>query len=143
MSDRDFAIGNQNFKLSKIDAFKQFHVVRRITPILAELLPTMKNVSDVKALETMSNDAKLEKMAAFVGPIMQGLSKLSDADADFVLLGLLASVEVQQEPAKNWARIAQNGMMMIQDFELPALLQIAGRAFMFNLSGFFGALPRS
>jgi hypothetical protein len=57
-----------------------------------------------------------------------------------VLFGLLASVEVQQA-AGNWARVSSNSMLMIQDIELPILLQIAGRAFMFNLAGFFGALP--
>lgn len=142
MSDRDFEISGKNFKLSKIDAFKQFHIVRRITPILAELLPSMKNAQDLKSIESMSEAEKLEKMATFVSPIMLGLSKLSDQDADFVMIGLLSSVEMQQEPAKNWAFVARNGMMMIQDLDLPVLLQVAGRAFMFNLSGFFGALPR-
>lgn len=140
MSDRDFEIGPRKFKLSKLDPFKQFHIVRRVGPILSDLLPTMKNVGELKGAESMSETEKLEKIAAFAGPIMQGLSKLSDADADFVMVGLLASVEVQQAGG-NWARVAHNGMIMIQDLELPQLLQIAGRAFMFNLSGFFGALP--
>lgn len=142
MSDRDFAVGNKNFKLSKIDAFKQFHIVRRIAPLLADLLPSMKDAKDLKSIESMNEAEKLEKLAAFVTPIMLGLSKLSDEDADFVMTGLLSSVEIQQEPAKNWAFVARNGMMMIQDLDLPVLLQVAGRAFMFNLSGFFGALPR-
>ncbi len=72
---------------------------------------------------------------------MTGLSKLSDADAEFVLYGLLAAAEVQQQ-AGNWAQVSTGSMLMIQDLELPMLLQIAGRAFMFNLSGFFSALPR-
>lgn len=133
MSDRDFEIGGKKFKLLKIDTFKQFHVVRRIAPILAELLPAMKDGPAAKGTD-------LDKVAAFVSPIMNGLSKLSDADADFVLINLLSAVEVQQS-AGNWAKVAQGGMLMIQDFELPVLLQIAGQSFMFNLSGFFGALP--
>jgi hypothetical protein len=83
----------------------------------------------------------MNEMAKIVSPIMMGLSKLSDQDSEFVLFGLLASVEVQQA-AGNWARVATPTMVMIQDLELPQLLQIAGRAFMYNLSGFFGALPR-
>lgn len=139
MSDRDFEIGQKKFKLGKIDAFKQFHIVRRIGPILSELLPALKDVGKLKATENLSEDEKLSQIATFATPVMQGLSKLSDADADFVLMGLLSSVETQQS-AGNWAFVAKSGMVMIQDLELPILLQLAGRAFMYNLSGFFGAL---
>ncbi len=141
MTDRDFSLGGRNFKLRKIDAFKQFHIVRRISPLLAELLPSMQGIQKVKGFEGFSEDEKLEQIAKFAAPLMTGLSKLSDADAEFVLYGLLAAAEVQQQ-AGNWAQVSTGSMLMIQDLELPMLLQIAGRAFMFNLSGFFSALPR-
>lgn len=138
MNDREFEIGSKKFKLCKIDAFKQFHIVRRIGPILSELLPAMKNVGKNQA--SLSESEKFEDLAKFAGPVMSGISKLSDADADLVLFGLLSSVEVQQSSG-NWARVATPSMLMIQDMELPVLLQLAGRAFMFNLSGFFAGLP--
>jgi hypothetical protein len=141
MTDRDFSIGTRNFKLGKLDAFKQFHIVRRIGPLLSELLPAMKDMGNLKNFDGKTEDDKMNEMAKIVSPIMMGLSKLSDQDSEFVLFGLLASVEVQQA-AGNWARVATPTMVMIQDLELPQLLQIAGRAFMYNLSGFFGALPR-
>lgn len=141
MSDREFSIGGRNFKLCKIDAFKQFHIVRRIGPLLSDLLPAMKGMQNLKNVEALPESEKLDVLAKFAGPIMNGLSKLPDADADLVLFGLLSAVEVQQA-AGNWARVATSNMLMIQDLELPALLQLAGRAFMFNLAGFFGALPQ-
>lgn len=144
MSDRDFSYGGRNFKLNKIDAFKQFHIVRRIGPILSELLPSMKlatSVQNGKDIDKLSEDEKLDLIASFATPVMMGLSKLSDADADLVLYGLLQSVEVQQ-PSGNWAKVATNSVLLMQDVELPSLLQIAGRSFMYNLSGFFAALPR-
>lgn len=142
MSERDFELGGKHFKLNKIDAFKQFHIVRRITPLLAELLPAMKNISKVnKNAESMSEEERLDQIAEFIGPIMNGLSKLSDEDSNRVLFGLLSSVEMQQSSG-GWARVSTDSMLMIQDLELPVLLQIAGRAFMYNLSGFFQGLPR-
>lgn len=143
MTDREFEIGGRKFKLLKIDAFKQFHIIRRLGPVLSDLLPAMKGVNP-KVLETMSEEEKLDRIAKFVTPIMTGLSKLSDEDSDLVLFGLLHAVEVQQV-AGNWARVASGStppMLMIQDMDLPVLLQLAGRAFIFNLSGFFTALPR-
>lgn len=143
MSDRDFEIGSRKFKLCKIDAFKQFHIVRRIGPLLSDLLPAMKGMEtqSQKKIEDLPESEKLDMIAKFAGPIMNGLSKLADADANLVLFGLLEAVEVQQA-AGNWARVSTGGMLMIQDLELPVLLQLAGRAFMFNLAGFFGALPQ-
>lgn len=143
MSDRDFQIGGRSFKLNKIDAFKQFHIVRRIAPILGDLVPALKtagSLSDLRSIEALSESEKLDMVAKFAGPVLSGLSNLSDADADLVLFGLLSSVEVQQV-AGNWAKVASGTMLMIQDMELPILLQLAGRAFVFNLGGFFAALP--
>ncbi len=140
MSANDFQIGGRDFKLNKLDAFKQFHIVRRIGPLLSDLLPAMKGAQKLKNVEALSEDEKLDQMAKLAGPIMLGLSKLSDADADLVLFGLLSSVEMKQSQG-NWAKVSTNSMLMLQDLELPVLLQIAGRAFMYNLSGFFGALP--
>lgn len=142
MSDRDFEINGKHFKLCKIDAFKQFHIVRRFGPVLSELLPVLKDAQKhLKNIQSISEDEKLDQVAKIAGPFITGISKLSDQDADFVLLGLLASVEVQQAQG-NWAKLAQGSMMMIQDMELPLMLQVAGRAFMYNLSGFFSVLPQ-
>ena len=141
MSDRDFEIGSHKFKLNKMDAFKQFHIVRRIGPILADMLPAMAGLQKVNLKEGLSETEKLENFAEIAAPIMKGLSKLSDADADKVLYGLLSCVEVQQESG-NWAKVSTDTMILINSFDLPVLLQIAGRAFGYNLSGFFAALPR-
>ncbi len=139
MKDRQFEMGGRDFSLNKIDAIKQFHIVRRIGPILSDLLPAMKGLA-AKNIEGASIDDQLEHAATIFGPIMTGLQKLSDADAELVLYGLLASVEVKQTSG-NWAKIATGNppMLMMQDLELPQLLQIAGRAFAYNLTGFFTA----
>ena len=138
--ERDFEIGGRKFRLNKIPAMAQFRIVRRITPILSEMLPNMKHLGKVK--DFSSESEKLEQIAQFVGPIMSGLSKLSDEDADKVLFGLLASVEIHQGDLVGWAKVSTESMLMFQDLELPAMLQIAGRAFMFNMAGFFQGLPQ-
>lgn len=134
--DKDFEIGGRKFKLGKMNTFKQFHIVRRISPILADMLPAIKD------LQIKSGKAEtFEETAKILAPILTGFSKLSDADSEFVLYGLLSSVEAQINGA--WAKVATDSMLMIQDMELPTLLQIAGRAFIHNLTGFFAALPQA
>lgn len=137
MTEKDFSIGGKQFKLSKIDALKQFHIVRRIGPILSDLLPA---ITSSKKLHSESEKDKLEALANIATPVMNGLSKLSDVDSELVLYGLLNAVEMKTQ-FETWAKVAANNMLMVQDLELPVLLQLAGRAFAYNLSGFFAALP--
>ncbi len=137
--ENKFEIGGRHFSLTKLDAFKQFHIVRRVGPILTLLLPNLAALKG--ASEATDESGRLEQMARVATPILEGLSKLSDADAEYVLHGLLSCVEVQQSTG-NWAKVFANGFMMINDLELPILMQVAGRAFAYNLSGFFAALPQ-
>ena len=140
-SARDFTLNGMQFKLGKIDAFRQFHIVRRIGPLLAELVDSLRTIGKVDA-DKMSEQEKLEHFSKLAAPVMQGLAKLSDADADYVLLRLLSSVEVHQEKFNSWAKVATDQAIAMQDLDLPILLQVAGRALMYNLSGFFALLPR-
>lgn len=139
--DRDFTIGDKKFKLNKIDAFKQFHIVRRIAPILADVLPILGKISKPANIEGLSETEKFDEFAKMAAPLMNGLSKLSDEDSNKVLLGLLSAVEIQQE-AGNWAKVATDGSIMFSNLELPVLLQLAGKSFAFNMSGFFSMLPQ-
>ena len=140
MSEKDFSAGGIDFKIGKINAFKQFHIARRLAPILADMLPGMKKMQAIKD-DNLTEDQRLDQIAEIAGPIMNGLSKLSDSDADFVLMGLLAAAELKQ-PTGNWARIVVDGRLMFDNLDLPTMLQVAGRVFMENIAGFFGALPQ-
>lgn len=141
MNERDFQAGGKSFKLNKIDAFKQFHIVRRMGPILGDIIPVAQKLHKMKR-ENMSEEETMESIAALSAPIMTGISKLSDEDSNKVLLGLCSSVEMQQASG-NWARVATDAGLMFQDLDLPTLLQIAGRAFMYNVSGFFASMPQT
>ena len=136
--ENKFSIGGRDFQLSKMDTFKQFHVVRRVGPILADLVPNLAKSASKK--ENLSEEEKLDMAGKFAGPVMNGLAKLSDADSEMVLHSLLSCVEAKTETG-HWAKVSSNGMLMMQNLDLPVLLQLAGRAFVFNLSGFFSALP--
>lgn len=140
--DNSFEAGGRKFKLGKIDAFRQFHIVRRMGPLLAELLPAMAGIAKSK-VDGLSETEKLEEFAKIAQPVMLGLSKLSDQDADYVLFRLLGAVEVHQEQFNIWSKVSSDTGIMMQDIDLPILLQAAGRAFVYNLSGFFASpLPK-
>jgi len=138
--DNKFSIGQREFSLSKIDAIKQFHIVRRLMPVLTELLPVAQKYGKLskEQLEKKMTEDSLEDLA----PVLNGLAKLGDADSNKILYGLLSSVQMKQGEHGNWANLVTGEQLMFQDLELPILLQAAGRALMFNLSGFFATLPQ-
>lgn len=139
----EFELGSRKFKIGKLNTFKQFHIVRRISPILADLLPAIKEVQKFqkKKEEQKTEVEKFDELATILGPVLTGFSKLNDEDSEFVLLGLLSCVEVQG-PGNIWAKVSTGTQLMFDDLDLPALLQIGGRVFVANLSGFFAALPQ-
>lgn len=135
-------IGGRSFNLNKINAINQFHIVRRIAPMLTGMISMLGSIAGKKGKE-LSQEEQVVQFAALSEPIMTALSKLSDADSEYVLYRLLASVEVQQKEHNIWAKVAtaDNGIMM-QDIEFPVLMQLATKALMFNIKGFFSLLPQ-
>jgi hypothetical protein len=141
VNERNFKIGAREFKLLKIDTFKQWHIARRLGPIIGDIIPVAQRLKPVFEQQGISETEKFEAVAKLFQPIMNGLSKLSDADSDFILLGLCSSVEMKNSGV--WSRVVhEKAGLMFQDLELPELLQIAGRAFQFNLAGFFKSNPQ-
>lgn len=141
-SSNEFEAGGRRFKLGKINVIKQFHVTRKIMPLLGNALPAMKEIAGLEksgGIDVLNDNEKLDKIAKVLTPFIEGIGKLPDDEAEKVLISLLSSVEVFQAEHKVWAKVANDKMIMMQDLALPVLLQAAGRAFMFNLSGFFHA----
>lgn len=139
MVGNEFEIKGVKFQLRKVHAMKQFHIVRRIAPLLGELIPALSLISKT-AKADLSESAKLDQFAEIAKPLFTGLGKLSDADSEKVLFGLLSAVDMKQSTG-NWAAVATDTMIMFDNLELPILLELAGKAFAFNLSGFFAVLP--
>ncbi len=140
--DQVFEIRGRKFSMVKLDALKQFHIVRRVGPLIADLLKALGGIKK-EQLEGLTEKEKLEEFAQIAEPVMEGLSKLSDKDAEFVLFRLLSAVQVHQAEHNVWAKIASDQGIMMQDLDLPTLLQVAGKSLVFNLSGFFSMLPRT
>lgn len=131
--DNSFEIGDLKFKTRKLGAFQQFHILRRLSPVLGNLAPALAK------LQGLSEEQLQKDQFELLAPIMDGISKLSESDSEKVLKDLLSAVEMQQ--SGNWAFLVKNDVLMFMNLDLSVLLQAAGRAFAFNMSGFFSA-PR-
>jgi hypothetical protein len=143
MSERDFSIGERKFKLSKIDVIRQFHIVRRLAPMIGDIIPVAHKLQKMGSFDVNQlTDAQAEALAPLINRSLDLFSKLPDQDAEMILKGLCSCIELHQPASNNWAKIVAGDMFAFQDLGLSLLLQCAGRAFMYNLGSFFDALPQ-
>lgn len=117
----EFEINGQQYRSGKLSARLQFHVARRLAPVLGGLAAASKNGGD--------------DFAGFLQPIADAISGMSDADCDYVLDTCLAIVQRQQ--GSSWANVFVNKAQMFDDIDMGAMLQIASKVITENLGGFF------
>lgn len=122
----EFKVNGIEYRAGRIDARKQFHIVRRLAPVLSELAPAAgKPTAGVEVLTPLAN----------------AIAKLTDSDADYVIFGLLDCVKRKQDAGLGWAAVNTGTQLMFEDIDMPVMLQLAWQALKVNLSGFFSALP--
>jgi len=126
----EFNHGGHAYRAGKLPAMKQFHIVRRLAPLLPGV-----------AASGIKPDASAEDMAAILTPLATGLATMSDADAEYVLMTCMEAVERKQS-AGGWARVVVGDRLMFEDIDMAGMLHIAWQVLQHNLSGFFAGLPR-
>lgn len=120
-------VGGFQYRIGRIDARKQFHVARRLAPLLAGL-------GDASSL-------KGDGFAKFLGPIAEALSHMSDDDVDYVLDACLSVCHRLQGNGQGAPVITRSGLMF-QDIDMGQMIQLSVKVIQSNLGGFFpGAAP--
>lgn len=128
----DFEAGGHQYVSSKMNAFTQFHVARKLAPVVAEVLPILSKGID------------LEKGITEIEPVMQAIAKMEETDVNYVLFACLAVVRRVQKGGGSvpiWNENARR--LQFDDIEMPQMLQIAAYVLKDNLTSFMGAVPSS
>ena len=123
MTNNQFEIGTMKFKMRKIPALKQVHILRKILPVFGN-----------------TNPENIDKNNQSFADMFIGISNLPDETFNFVFFGLLSSVEVQVSQNTGWAPLADETRIRFENLEVPELFQIAFKAFEYNFSNFSSAL---
>lgn len=111
----EIEIKGKEYKAGRIDARKQFHIVRRLAPVMGGV----------------------SKGGDPIDAIAGAISSLSDADADYVVFGLLACVKRKQDNGLGWAPVCRDTSLMFDDIGMADMIQLAVLAFKENMSDFF------
>jgi hypothetical protein len=134
-------IGGIKYRIGRMDTFKQFHVARRLTPVLSGLLEALKAAGlDPAKLVKGEKPADIDPLA-MVEPLGRVIGALSDADAEYILNACLDVCLRDQTPTggSGWAKLRSGSVLMFQDISLPVMLQLAWAVVETNVSGFFSA----
>jgi len=132
MADKEFTIGAETYRASALNAFEQFHCLRRLGTVFGALAQAMQGVG--KAGQDAPALAGME-------PIMTAMSSIPDADANFVLETCLK--HVQRKQGSGWAPIWSSGaagVLLFGDIDMAAMLRIVWSVLEGDLASFFGAL---
>ena len=124
----EFQINGITYSCSKLNAFDQFHVFRRLAPVLSVIGVDISKAKD-------------DPMALF-NPVAKAIGDMSNADSEYVLNTCLGAVRRRQGD-KVWAPLMSRGGLQFDDVQLPEMLQITWHVLQENFSNFLAVLPGS
>jgi hypothetical protein len=130
-----------HYRSGKLDAFKQFHVFRKLAPLLGGLFETIARTNEALQKARDSNgslaDAEVDAFSA-VGPVARALADMPADDLNFVLNTCLAVCQ-RRNPQGSWVQIMPDagGQMLFDDIDLTVMIKLTLGVVQDNLSNFF------
>ncbi|WP_283149014.1 phage tail assembly chaperone [Silvimonas soli] len=137
----EFELNGVNYRAGKLTAFEQFHVSRKIAPIVPTLIPIFLRLSKAAGDKPLTEN--LAEMGEILQPFADGIASMPDSDAEYVL-GTCLSV-VQRQQGGNWSVVwnKQHNTSMFDDMDIGVMLPIAVRVIRDSLGGFINGLLTS
>lgn len=133
----EFEINGQKFRSAKLNAIEQFHVFRKLAPVLGAA-GAMIGALKPGGLGATSIDTLM--------PLVHAIAELPEADCDAVLSKCLSVVQrgVETSAGTAWANIwsVEAKRMMSDDInDAVTMIQIAVHVIQDNIGNFSNALP--
>lgn len=132
MIDPQIEVKGNTYAIAKVDANTQFHLARRIAPILATMGISLDSL---KAGATLDED----KLMTSLGPVTVIISSMPDDTVDYVTEHCMAAVKRRQvfDGKETWAPAARGTQMLFDDMDMPTMLRLVYEVLRVNLLGFF------
>lgn len=136
----EIELNGQAYRIGTLNAMTQFHVSRRLAPMIPSVLPLLASVRDGAYTRAMEGDAA--DLAKSAEPLAQALSQMSDDNANFIIKTCLSVVRRKQDDG--WRPVQnQEGALMFDDIDLVTMMQLAFRVIRESLGGFMQGLAIS
>lgn len=124
-------INGQKYRIGKLDAMRQFHLSRKIAPIIPTLIPVFVKLSKGGSL---TDD--LGGFAELLAPFAEGISTMSDEASEYVISTCMSVVSRQSGSAFASAWNKQANTTQFDDMDLAVILQLVIRVVQASLGPF-------
>jgi len=132
-----------------MDAMKQFHIVRRLAPLLsgvkdADIQGMMIDISPAAEASPDQVERQSAAMIDLLGRLTVAVSSMSDQESEYIIGGCLSFCQRRVPGGLGWTPVwnAQAKRPQFDDIELPQLMQIVGRVLGYNVGGFISAFKQ-
>lgn len=134
----EFELSGNTYQINKLSAMEQFHVSRRIAPIIPTLIPIFVKLAKGEGL---SGD--LAGLGVALEAFADGISKMSDEQSEFVLSTCLSAV--RRQTGDSWSPVwnKQRNVCMFSDIDLSVMINLAIRVIKDSLQPFIRGLLTS
>lgn len=151
----EVTIGEHVYAVEKLNAFRQFHVARRLAPavwalarsagsVMKTAIPdgvalTFENV--VKGLKGLEDGALMGALIDAAGPMVDVFAHMSNEDSQFILDECLSVCSRKVEIGAGWQVVFVPGSgLMFHDLTMPEMMQLVVKTLQYNLGNFMPAL---
>jgi hypothetical protein len=135
----EFEIEGKQFRFEKLTAMQQFHVSRKIAPLIPPLLPVFDQIRKDEGKKAVVDD--LGVIGPLLQPFADGLAGMSDEASEYVFGTCLGAVRYQHNG--NWIQmwsVAGKVAMVMELNDVSLLLRIVVRVIQESLAPFLTGL---
>lgn len=135
-------INGIEYTIGRLNAVDQFHVSRKISPLVPKLMPLIAEVAkgDLdKAIEAIDNGGNgdltdLQPLADALSPFMEAFALMPEDDVNYIIYKCLSVAK------RNGAVVCRNNTIMFDDMEMAQILPIVIATIRVNLGNFIQGL---
>lgn len=143
----ELEIGGNTYRINSMPAMTQFHVMRKLGPVLPGIVPMLAQAATAiphegegqgygSAMATVDGVAAIAMAAQ---PLLDGLAAMADADAEYVINHCLSAVMRKDTGGKSWSAVHRDGVTMFDDIDMIGRMQLIWSVLRENYAGFFRA----
>lgn len=125
------AVNGHTYAIGKLNALTQFHISRRLAPMLAQMGISLNSLR-----KGVSSD--LEDFLPVLGPVTDMMAKMSDEDVNYILFTCLSVVSRQS--GDKFSAVSTGTNLMFEDIDMPTMLRLVVEVVKENMGTFIKGL---
>ena len=128
-------IGGNTYNIGSLSPLIQFHIVRRLLPVLASVMPLVLS----KKLQGAQSD---EDLLTVLIPVTEAFANLSDEDANYVIHKALSVVTRKEPNDLGWSPVLNPANGFQYPLTMIEMAELVYRVLEENIGDFSSALQR-